>query len=347
MSTDRNALPSDLPFDAIVEQSVAGMYVLQDECFVYCNSTWAEMLGRTPAEVVGRHLRDFVPPDFLPEVLRLYHKRLNADPPSIHFVTRGIHRLGHQLRVEVHGSRVIYRGRPAVFGVGIDVTERWHYEQELERSREQLRELSAYSRRELEEQRLEFAREIHDVLGGTLTSLKMDATRILRRAGTEELREMTRGLIDLTQKTIDDVRRISQALRPAELDHLDLAGAIARELAMFSRRSSVRHELQARADTLRLPPKRAFAVYRIFQEALTNIARHAEATQVVVALSSDEHQFVMQVSDDGRGFAPGDQHRHALGLLSMRERAREIDADFELDSTPGEGTRVTLRAPLL
>lgn len=347
MSKERNALQSDVPFDAIVEQSVAGMYVLQDECFVYCNGTWAAMLGRTPPEVLGRHLRDFVPPNFLPEVLRLYHKRLEGDPPSIHFVTRGIHRLGHELRIEVHGSRVIYRGRPAVFGVGIDITERWRYEQELERSRERLRDLGAYTRRKLEEQRLEFAREIHDVLGGTLTSLKMDATRILRRAGNEELRDMTRSLIALTQKTIDDVRQISQALRPAELDRLDLSGAIARELAVFAGRAGVQHQLEDSADTLRLPPRRAFAIYRIFQEALTNVARHAEAQRVTVVLSSDEHEFVLQVADDGRGFDPLAQDAGALGLLSMRERAREIDAEFDLASAPGGGTRVTLRTPLL
>ena len=201
--------------------------------------------------------------------------------------------------------------------------------------------------RKLEEQRLEFAREIHDVLGGTLTSLKMDATRILRRAGTEELRDMTRSLIALTQKTIDDVRQISQALRPAELDRLDLSGAIARELAVFAGRAGVQHQLEDSADTLRLPPRRAFAIYRIFQEALTNVARHAEAQRVTVVLSSDEHEFVLQVADDGRGFDPLAQDAGALGLLSMRERAREIDAEFDLASAPGGGTRVTLRTPLL
>lgn len=112
------------PFHAIVEQSVAGIYVLQDEAFVYTNATWAAMLGYTPQEMQGGHLSRFVPAYFLPEVLRLYHLRLNADPPSIHFVTRGLHRLGHELRVEVHGTRILYRGRPAVMGVGVDITER-------------------------------------------------------------------------------------------------------------------------------------------------------------------------------------------------------------------------------
>src|SRR5476649_2805218 len=97
---------TEVSFHAIVEQSVAGIYVLQDECFVYANTTWAALLGYTTEEMVGGHLSRFVPPDFLGEVLRLYHLRLKEDPPSIHFITHGLHRLGHELRVEVHGSRI-------------------------------------------------------------------------------------------------------------------------------------------------------------------------------------------------------------------------------------------------
>src|SRR6185369_3210934 len=173
--------PPDVPFHAIVEQSVAGIYVLQDERFHYCNQTWAAMLGYPVHELTGMHLSQLVPADFLPELLRLYYKRLNDDPPSVHFITHGLHRLGHELRIEVHGSRIVYRGRPAVMGVGIDVTERLRNEEELRRSRQQLQELSAYTHRKLEEQRLTFARDVHDVLGGMLTSIKMDATRVLRR----------------------------------------------------------------------------------------------------------------------------------------------------------------------
>jgi PAS domain S-box-containing protein len=305
------------------------------------------MLGYTPEDMVGGHLSRFVPADFLPEVLRLYHKRLLGDPPSVHFITHGLHREGHELRIEVHGSRIDYRGRPAVMGIGVDVTERLRNEEELRRSREQLQELSAYTHRKLEEQRLGFARDIHDVLGGMLTSIKMDATRVLRRVDTPQLRELTHGLIELTQKTIDTVREISSALRPSELDHLDLKAAMARELAEFSERFGVRHVLEGDADTLRLSPKRAMAVHRIFQEALTNVARHAQSHVVRVVLGQQDDRFLLQLVDDGIGFDLAAQDRRALGLLSMRERAREIGAELLIDSSPGRGTSLLLAAPLL
>jgi two-component system sensor histidine kinase UhpB len=347
MTAERSDLQSDVPFNAIVEQSVAGIYVLQDERFVYVNTTWAAMLGYAPQDMLGGHLSEFVPAYFLPELLRLYRKRLDADPPSIHFITHLLHRDGQELLIEVHGTRILYRGRPAVMGVGVDVTDKVRKEQELRKSRQQLQDLNAYMHRKLEEQRLSIARDLHDVLGGMLTSIKMDATRILRRAGSPELHEITAGLIELTQKTIDEVRKIAQALRPAELDHLDLCSAIAKELEDLTRRSGVRHQLEASADTLRLSPKRAYALYRIFQEALTNVVRHAQAHEVRVQLRSDDTHFQLRVEDDGVGFDAQAQDHHALGLLSMSERAREIGAELRIDAAPGAGTRLQLIVPLL
>lgn len=346
-NTDPKFLAADIPFDAIVEQAVAGIYVLQDECFVYCNMKWANMLGYDPEEIRDWHLSRLVPPDFLHEVLRLYHLRLNADPPSIHFITRGLHRLGHELRVEVHGTRIIYRGRPAVMGVGVDVTERLRNEAELQRSREQLQALTAYTNAKLEEQRLVFARDIHDLLGGMLTSIKMDATRVRRRVDTPELQELTQGLIDLTQKTIETVKEISQALRPSELDHLDLSTAIKRELKEFTERYGVVHCLQADEPTLRLSPRRATAIYRVFHEAMTNVARHADASRVDVEIRIQGDQFILDLRDDGIGFDSAALSATSLGLLSMSERTRDIGAALRFDSSPGQGARVTLTVPLL
>lgn len=340
---------TDIPFHAIVEQAVAGIYVLQDECFVYSNETWAAMVGYTAEEMRGMPLSRVVPAYFLPEVLSLYHKRLNSDPPSIHFVTRGVHRDGRELRVDVHGSRIVYRGRPAVLGVGIDITQRLQNEEELRRSRQQLQELSAYTVRKLEEQRLAIAREVHDVLGGMLTSIKMDATRLLRRVENAEQKELTQGLLELTQQTIETVKQISESLRPAVLDHLNLAVALEQELRQFTRRSGVLHELSVDADgpTTRLSPKRLTAIYRVFQEALTNVARHAQAQHVWVQLSVQADTLQLQLRDDGCGFDSQKPGAHALGLLSMSERTREIGGELQLASRPGQGTQLTLTAPLL
>ena len=179
--SDLSGLPEDT-FHALVEQSVAGIYILQDERFVYANAHWADIVGLTPQEMIGGHLSRFVAPEDLDALLDKYYRRLRGDPPSMHFITRGLHADGRVLQIEVHGSRMLYRGRPAVMGVGIDVTERLRNEAELLRLREQLQALTAYTAAKLEEQRQQFARDVHDVLGGMLTSIKMDATRGPSRA---------------------------------------------------------------------------------------------------------------------------------------------------------------------
>ncbi|MDP9604612.1 UNVERIFIED_ORG: PAS domain S-box-containing protein [Variovorax paradoxus] len=337
----------DIPFHAIVEQSLAGIYILQDECFAYANSTWAALIGYTPAEIIGVHLSRAVPADFLPEVLRLYHLRLAGTPPSLRFVTRGLHRDGHTVYIEVHGSRMMFRGRPAVMGVGVDVTQQLRNEQELRASQEQLRDLAAHTTRKLEEQRQDIARDMHDVLGGMLTSIKMDASRVLKRTESDETRELVRGILGLTQETIDAVKRMSEALRPSALDHLDLSVAVRRDLQEFSQRHGIAHQVHSQEMSVRLSPRRALAVYRVFSEALTNVARHSQAGSIEVHLASIGDEVVLSMKDDGQGFDPASLPRPALGLLGMSERAREIEGSLRIDSTPGRGTRLELRAPLL
>lgn len=344
---DRESL-QDFSFHTLVEQMVAGIYVIQDDRFVYSNATWAAIAGYTAEEVTGMPLAQIVPPDFLEVVRSRIRDRLAGTPPSMHFITRGLHRDGGVRLVEVHGSRITFRGRAAVMGVGVDVTDRVHNEEALRSSREQLQALAAYTANKLEEQRLAMARDVHDVLGGMLTSIKMDATRIQRRAESAEMQALTQGLIALTQQTIDTVKQISEALRPSALDHLDLSAALANELREFTRRSGVPHSLDAQADTLRLLPRRTTAVYRIFQEGLTNVSRHSKARHVAVTLRVENGRHLhLALHDDGCGFDTAAPGASALGLLSMSERAREIGGELRIVSAPGQGTRLSLRAPLL
>jgi len=337
----------DIPFRAIVEQSLAGIYVLQDECFVYVNTTFAAMLGYTPQEMTGYSLRTVVPADFRDQVLELYYRRLRGDPPSMRFTSRGVHKDGHVVMIDVHGSRMQYRGRPAVVGVGIDVTQRLQREEELRQSRAQLQELTAHLNSVREEQRAMFARELHDVLGGMLTSMKMDVTRIIRRAPTPELAEIAHGLMELTQETLATVRKISEELRPSVLDHLGLVAAIDRELAVFSQRYDVTAQCEAKQMTTRMSSRRITGIYRIFQEALTNIARHSGATHVRVQLDCDEAELRMEIADNGSGFNPADAHGNSMGMLSMRQRASELGGALTLVPGAAGGMRVRLAVPLV
>ena len=336
----------DIPFRAIVEQSLAGIYILQDECFEYVNATFAGMLGYSPEEMAGLSLQTLVPPDFLDHVLDLYHRRLRGDPPSMRFVSRGMHKDGHVVMIEVHGSRMAYRGRPAVVGVGIDVTERLKREEELRQSREQLQALTAHINTVREDLRSRFARDLHDVLGGMLSSMKMDVTRIMRRAQSRELSEITGGLLELTQEAIDTVRKLSEELRPSVLDHLGLHAAIERTLAEFAKRYGIEARCELGGTEIRLSSRRATGVYRIFQQALTNIASHSAATKVQVHLDFCETDLHMEVADNGYGIDPLFLPSGSMGILSMRQRASELSSYLELGPNIARGTKLRLTVPL-
>ena len=323
----------DIPFRGIVEQSLAGMYVIQDEVFQYVNATFAGMLGYTPEEMTGMHLRQAVVPEMQEATIANFHRRISGEVPSIRYTTIGKHRTGESVHLEVHGSSVLFRGRPAVVGVGINITEQLQQQEALRQSRERLRELAAYINTVREEQRTRIARELHDVVGGMLTSMKLDIQRINRRTDDPEMKTIVGDLLLLAQESIDTVRNISEDLRPGALDHLGLGSALQAMLHQFSERTEVICQLLAEGFDVQLSQARATAVYRICQEALPNIARHAGATQVIVRLESSAGWLTVEIEDNGRGFTSLTPTGKSIGLVSMAERAREFGGS--LASRPG------------
>lgn len=243
----------------------------------------------------------------------------------------------------------------AMRGTGQDITERKEIEDELRTSREQLVLAISARQRALqqleqgrEEERARIAREVHDELGGALTGLKMDLSRLRKAANMpNEAREQLVRLAEEVDATTQIVRRIAQELRPAVLDDFGLLAALEAQFKDFLHRSGLAGELVCPVEELTLPGEAAIACYRIFQEALTNVARHAQATRVDVSLTPEDDYVVLRVADNGRGLDPADQvDQGHLGLVGMRERAALIGAALDIASAPGQGAVVTLKIPL-
>lgn len=336
----------DIPFRGIVEQSLAGMYVIQDEVFVYVNATFAGMLGYTPEEMTGMHLQQAVYPDMQAATIANFHRRISGVEPSIRYITKGWHRNREPVYLEVHGSSLIYRGRPAVVGVGVNITEQLAQQEALRQSREQLRELAAHINRVREEQRARISRELHDVVGGMLTSIKLDIQRIKRRASDPHIEGIVADLLGLVQESIDVVRSISEDLRPGVLDHLGLQAALDSALQQFAKRTEIDCRLLDESHGLPLSSAQATALYRIFQEALTNIARHAEASRVIVRMRAIAGNLELEIEDNGCGLTSLTPTGKSIGLLSMAERAREFGG--ALTSRPGldGGTCLVVSLPM-
>ena len=234
------------------------------------------------------------------------------------------------------------------FGVQRDVTARRLAEDEIARSREELRALAARLESVREEERTRIAREIHDELGQSLTGLKLDIAWLRQR-----LREQT-DLVDRVQSvvgridgTIDAVRRIATELRPSVLDHLGLVAAVEWQAREFEQLSGLVVALRLPPDNPAIQDVIATTVFRMLQETLTNVARHAEATRVEIGLEVDDAALTLRVEDNGRGITDAEvRDRHSLGLVGLRERAIACGGELTIEGRRGLGTIVTARLPL-
>lgn len=343
---DDSTVP-EIPFRGLVEQSLVGLYIIQDGMFQYVNPRWAAMFGRTQDEMAPRPVADFIALQDRGTVLGNLDKRISGEISTIFYDFKGLHKDGRLVDIEVQGTRFQYRGRPAVIGVGIDMTDTRLREQEIARSQERLRELSQHLLTVREEQRSQLARELHDVLGGTLTALKMDIGWLKKHTTETKLATRADTMMELVCDAIDTVRKISAELRPGVLDNLGLLDAIEWETGRFRERMGIECKLTLQAAPVEIEEAAAIAIFRIFQEALTNIARHAHATRVDIDAGLVDGNLLLCVQDNGTGFdmtAAG--KRKSYGLIGMAERARQFGATLEIAGEPGCGTRIMLRYPL-
>ena len=239
-------------------------------------------------------------------------------------------------------------------GVMIDITESRKASDELRRSGEQFQDLSAHLEWVREQERAAISREIHDELGQALTALKMDLSWLGRRLSgetgqppREKLLERIASMSQIADGTLNRVRRISSELRPGLLDDLGLPAAIEWQTREFEARAGVRCEFRSEVTEERLDRELATAMFRILQETLTNVARHANASRVEVELTQHADRLMLAVRDDGNGIpAEGPGRAHSMGLMGMKERARRLGGLLTVAGRPGKGTEVVVAVPL-
>ncbi|MBW2096825.1 MAG: PAS domain-containing protein, partial [Deltaproteobacteria bacterium] len=294
---------------------------------------------------------------------KAFHEQVVATGTPVHYEDE---REGRYLDTHVYPISDAH-GRVARIALfSRDITERKRAEEELTRAREalkqysmklekqvkkrteEIRRLSGRIMQNQENERAAIARELHDELGQVLTALRMDAVwlgnYLAEKDSIAEDRALT--MRELIDKTIDDVRGLAIRLRPGVLDDLGLVEALEWYTDEFEKRTNVTCRFKDSPSLPPLPDYLATAAYRIAQEALTNVARHASATHVEVRLGMEKDFLLLTVRDDGRGFdVHGRAAREGLGLAGMKERAELLDGALEIQSTPGKGTELRFRAP--
>jgi len=236
-----------------------------------------------------------------------------------------------------------------VMNLGVDVTDWVRNEKALAASREELRRLSARLNRLQEEERRRIAHELHDELGQRLTALRMEASLLPHKFGRRAPHAATdaiAGMIGLIDETILTVRRVATELRPPILDDFGLRAALELELGALQKRAGIRYDIHFSPEALRVDRERATTLYRIVQESLTNVARHAGATYVRVSLEEREGSVVLRIADNGRGITADERTSSAsLGLLGIRERAYAHGGEAGIRPGDEGGTVVEVRLP--
>jgi signal transduction histidine kinase len=254
------------------------------------------------------------------------------------------------LRAVKAGGKTLGQLQGVIAQLEHEIAERERAQEALQQSRALLRQLAAYQEQIKEDERKRIAREIHDELGQNLMALRIDVSLLQARTGQTHpiLNRKVRNALQQIDTTIKAVRSIINNLRPSVLD-LGLFAAIEWQIKEFERRTGIRCELEGDSAgyDLELDDQRATAFFRILQESLTNVARHAQAQQVRVRLQRLENRFEMTIEDDGVGLFAGCRRKpNSFGLLGIEERVSSLGGEFHVDSVPGSGTRLSISIPL-
>jgi signal transduction histidine kinase len=226
------------------------------------------------------------------------------------------------------------------------VVERARAEEAIRASKEQLRQLAARIEAAREEERVSLAREIHDVLGQALTGLKINLCWLEGKVPQAEtgLRKKIEAMKESSDLMLNAVRKISTQLRPAILDHFGLVAALKWQTREFQGRTGIKCSFTSNVEDVELDENRSTAVFRIYLEVLTNVARHSSASELVVCLKQEDRTLTLEVADNGRGITEGEiSDPGSLGLLGMRERAHLLGGSVEFHGSPRKGTTVTLK----
>lgn len=242
----------------------------------------------------------------------------------------------------------------AWYGVSIDIEERRRAEEQLKRFNQSLRALSARLDSVREEESTRIAREIHDELGGTLSILKWDLEELEEVLSSLDasdalldLQQKVAAMIGTTDNVVQTITRISSELRPTALDDLGLAEALQLHAQQFQTRTGIAVSCDCEPGAVELTRETSLAVFRIFQEALTNILRHAGATEVEITTRETNAEFILTISDNGRGITENEKlGTQSIGIIGMRERVHLVDGEIKLDNINGRGTRITVRVPI-
>ncbi|MGD1153191.1 MAG: PAS domain S-box protein [Syntrophales bacterium] len=346
---ERALQDSEEKYRTVVDNSLSAIFIHQGGIFRFVNRRFAEMLGYDNQEdIVGRPFWDVVHPIDRAMVKERGLKREKSDFSPSRYIFRAIKKDGTMIWVDLRATHATYMGDAAVVGNLIDITQSIRAEEEVRNLSMRLIEVS-------EDEKKRLAADLHDELGQALTSLHFDLESLQTSFGAKFSGQKKRcqRLIRIVEQMADNVRKTTSYLRPDLLDHLGLVPALEWSIHDFTaRRTETEVDFQTLGLKKRLNPKIELALYRLFQECMTNISKHAKATRVEIMLTYSHPRVIFIVRDNGVGHEPS-KHGTAsakspggIGLLSMKERVASLGGSIDIASAPGKGTTIRAEIPV-
>jgi two-component system sensor histidine kinase UhpB len=251
--------------------------------------------------------------------------------------------------VEINSHLFLYNEKPMVLSIARDVTERKQAEEKLKRTSKLLRELATHLQSVREEERTMIAQEIHDELGQVLTALKIQISLLANKLKDDQkpLKQKINSLSDMIDASVESVQKISSKLRPGILDELGLIAAIEWQAEDFEKLTNIKCSLSLPKAEIVLEKNKSTAIFRIFQEALTNIARHSQATKSAISLFNHQSNIYLEILDNGKGITQEQiKDFKSLGIHGMEERAMVFGGQVYIEGIAGKGTTVKVEIPI-
>ena len=349
---------SELRLEGVIASVAEGIISIDsDYHIVLFNPAAEQMFGHSREEMTGQLLGILIPERFRAQHEK--HIRAFAATGQTHRsmgrygLIYGLRASGEEFPIEATISQT-GTGRNRLFTVILhDVTERMRVERTLQNYAEQMRQLSRRLFETQENERRQLARELHDRIGQNVTALTLNLNMLRGGLPAESVQKVGAQINDcetLLYSTAQLIRDVMADMRPPGLDQLGLLAALTEHARQIATRASLSIAVTGTEIVPRLPPESEIVLFRIAQEALTNVVKHACASKAAIALETGPDKVVMTVSDDGCGYDPAarfaqTQVTASLGLVGMRERAESIGGRLRVESAPGRGTRVTVEAP--
>ncbi len=328
------------------------VYDLETLEFLDVNEAAVYNYGYSREEFLSMTLKDIRPKE---EISRLLENIKTANYGLEYSAGwRHLKKNGSIIIVEIRSNAIDYQGRKAKLVSALDITWRKRSEEEIKKSREELRTLASHLQSIREEERAAISRELHDELGQLLTSIKMNLVMMgkeltvkFKNSDTEYFEKEIGAMSELLDKSVKRVRKIITELRPEVLLNLELYDAIEWQVNEFSDRSGIKCKLNYNCREIKFNNDFNIAIFRIIQEALTNVMRHSGADTVDVKINYEDEKVILSVADNGKGIKnleniPG----KSLGILGIRERAILLGGNLNIESSPGKGTKLLVSIPL-